>query len=140
MKRRISSVLIGIWTTGALFFSVFPATAQEEEAPSRPIRPVQSERDLGSDQSSMRLRTDETGDRVQLDSALKFETGSRPKATPPEREAEALRFHQNTVVERFENADGHGQVFLTFSADRIDLKLRSITGAEAPVAGVRPSD
>ncbi len=135
MKRRTTFVLIGIWITGALLLAVAPAGAAEGKTFADSIRPVQSEGDLAPDPSSALIGLGEGEGRVRLDSGLRFETGTR-KTTTPEREAEALRFHHNTVLERFENADSHGQVFLTFSADRIELSLRSITGAEAPVADV----
>ncbi len=127
MKRRTLSILIGIWVM-VFLFSVFPAGG-EERMLSDSVKRVQSERDIGSDRSPL------LGSEGR-DDVLEFEAGTRQRTTPPEREAEALRFHQNTVLERFQNADVHGQLFLTFSADGIDLRLRSITGAEAPVADV----
>lgn len=136
MKRRTSSVLIGIWMMGTLLFSVSPARAEEEKV-VHPVRPVQSERDLGSDRAPAVGSQDREGE-AGLNDVLQFEAG-RHETTPPEREAEALRFHQNSTLERFENADAHGQLVLSFSADGIELRLRSITGAEAPVAGVNRS-
>lgn len=121
MKKGIFSFLIGIWTVGALLISVFPAGA-EEKVPAGSIRPV-SERDLGS----VAVGPEED--------VLEFEAGAPERAIPPERQVETLRFHQNTLLERFQNTDAHGQLFLTFSADGIELRLRSLTGAEAPVAG-----
>ena len=138
MKRQIIFIFIGIWMAGALLLSVSPVRAEDGEALSRSIRPVQTERDLAADPSSARITTDKGGGRVHLNSALRFEAG-RHKSTQPERQAEALRLHRNTLLDRFQNADAHGQVLLTFSENRIDLNLRSITGAEAPIAGVTRS-
>lgn len=137
MKRRASSVLIGLGMMGTLLFSVSPAGAEEGKV-VHPVKPIQSERDLGSD----RVPTAGSGGREGegLNDVLQFEAG-RDGTTSPEREAEALRFHQNSTLERFENADAHGQLVLSFSADGMELRLRSITGAEAPVAGVnRPPE
>lgn len=131
MKRRTGLVLIGIWM-GTLLFGFFPAGAEGEKV-VHPVRPVQSERDLGSNRApAVGSEDPEAG--AGLDDVLLFEAGRGE--TPPEREAEALRFHQNSTLERFENADAHGQLVLSFSAEGAELKLRSITGAEAPAAGV----
>ncbi|NKE73341.1 hypothetical protein [Candidatus Manganitrophus noduliformans] len=133
MKRRTGLVLIGIWM-GTLLFGVFPAGAEGEKV-VHPVRPVQSERDLGSDRSATVEPEDRGGG--GLDDPLEFE--ARRETPPPQREAEALRFHQNSTLERFENADAHGQLVLSFSSEGVELKLRSITGAEAPVAGANRS-
>lgn len=133
MKRRTGLVLIGIWM-GTLLFGVFPAGAEGGKV-VHPVRPVQSERDLGSDRAPA-VGSEEAG--AGLDDVLEFEAGGG-ETPPPEREAEALRFHQNSTLERFENADAHGQLVLSFSAEGVELKLRSITGAEAPVAGANRS-
>lgn len=136
MKRRASSVLIGIWMMGTLLFPLSPARAAEEEKAVHPVRPVQSEPDLGSDRApAVGSEDPEAG--AGLDDVLQFESGKGE--TPPEREGEALRFHQNSTSERFENADEHGELVLSFSAEGVELKLRSITGAEAPVAGANRS-
>lgn len=135
MKRRTGLVLIGIWM-GTLLFGVFPAGAEGEKV-VHPVRPVQSERDLGSDRAPA-VGSEDPEDGAGLNDVLQFEAG-RGETPPPEREAEALRFHQNSTLERFENADAHGQLVLSFSAEGVELKLRSITGAEAPVAGVNRS-
>lgn len=136
MKRKNISTLIGIWVTGALLFSGFPARAEEERV-VHPVKPVQSERDLGSDRAPV-AGTEDRGGGAGLNDVLQFESG-RLKTTPPEREAEALRFHQNTLLDRFENTDAHGQLALSFSSDGAELKLRSITGAEAPIVGMNRS-
>lgn len=117
---------------GTLLFGVFPVGAEGGKV-VHPVRPVQSERDLGSDRAPAVGSEEAAG----LDDVLEFEAGGGE--TPPEREAEALRFHQNSTLERFENADAHGQLVLSFSAEGVELKLRSITGAEAPVAGANRS-
>lgn len=142
MKRQGISVLIVVWMVELLLLTVpvfAPAFAEEGKPVLGSIRPVQSERDLAADSSVTDLQSDHGGGRVQMDSALKFETGTRPRPTPPERKAEALRFHQNTLLDRFGNSDSQGQVFLSFSGDGVDLNLRSITGVEAPVAEIRSS-
>lgn len=137
MKRPTLSILIGIWAMGMVLFSVFPAGAEEGERPPDSAKPVQSERDLGSNRSAP-VESKEPKEDAGLDETLQFETGRR-ETLPPEREAETLRFHQSTVLERFESADAHGQLVLSFSADRIELRFRSITGAEGPVAEMNRS-
>lgn len=143
MKRRAISALIVVWMAELLLLTAFPvftpAFAEEGKSVLGSIKPARSERDLAANSSATDLQSDHGGGRVRMDSALKFETGTRPSPTPPEREAEALRFHQNTLLDRFGNSDSHGQVFLSFSGDRVDLNLRSITGVEAPVAEIRSS-
>lgn len=137
MKWRTLSILIGIWVIGALLFSVIPAGAEKGKGPTDPVGPVQSEQDLGSDQSAV-VGPQDSG-RGGLDDTLQFE--ARRETPPPQREAEAFRFHQNTTLERFESTDEHGRLFLTFSAGGIELRLRSITGAEAPAAdGIAPAE
>jgi hypothetical protein len=137
MKQQTLSILIGIWVTGMVLFSIFPARAEEGKRLPDSVKPVQSERDLGSNRSAPVGSKEPKGD-ADLDEILQFKTARR-ETTPPEREAETLRFHQNTVLERFENADAHGQLVLSFSTEGIELRLRSITGAEAPVAGMNRS-
>ncbi len=130
MKKRTNLVLIGIGVAGALLFSGFSAEAEKGERLTDPVRPVQTERDLGADRSPA-VGPQDRGAGNGLDDILQFE--ARRETPPPEREAEALRFHQNSLLERFENADVHGQLVLSFSADGTELRLRSITGAEAPI-------
>jgi|GEM_PF-6505899 len=137
MKRVAVAVLFGIWAVGSFLYSPFQAEAEENGTFAGLAKQVQSERDLGAGPSSTLNNMDRSADRIHLDSpdtTLRFETGNRQKATPSDRKADALRYHQNTVLNEFGNADAHGQVALTFSADRLELKLRSITGEEAPIA------
>jgi len=136
MKRRTNLVLIGIGVAAALLFAGFSAGAEKGERLTDPVRPVQTERDLGSDRSPAVGPHDRGADNG-LDDVLQLE--ARRETPPPEREAEALRFHQNSLLERFENADAHGQLVLSFSADGIDLGLRSVTGADAPIVSMRRS-
>ncbi|MBI3803228.1 MAG: hypothetical protein HY282_05635 [Nitrospirae bacterium] len=131
MKRRIMAVLIGIFVTG-MFYSTLPATAEEKGVSTDATQPAQTEKDPAIDSSNGVMGMDDRGGR-RLDNSLRFEAGQ--KTPSAEREAEALRLHQTTVLDRFQGSDNHGQILLSFSEDRVDLKLRSITGAEAPVAG-----
>lgn len=131
MKGRFVGVLIGIFGAG-MFFSVFPASAEERAAPPDLAAPSGGDSALSRPAPSGEGENDKGGGR--LDNVLRFE-GGRPKTAPPERESEALRLHETTVLDRFEGADNHGQLSLSFSENRVDLNLRSITGAEAPVAG-----
>lgn len=77
--------------------------------------------------------------RARPDAAVQFESETLRKTAPEQRRDEALRLHQNTR-DRFQNADSSGQMLLSFSGGGVDLTLRSITGAEAPVATVKPRD
>lgn len=133
MKRSTISVLAGVWVTGTLLFSGFPVGAAEGEKLPGSVKPAQTERDPGSNQSA----ADGPQNRAEggLGDVLQFKAETR-ETTPPEREAETLRFRKNTVLERFQNADAHGQLVLSFSADGVELRLRSITGAEAPIVGM----
>jgi hypothetical protein len=137
MKWPTLSILIGIWVTGMVLFSVFPAGAEEGKRLPDSVKPVQSERDLGPNRSAP-VESKEPKEDADLDETLQFEA-TRRETTPPEREAETLRFHQSTVLERFENADAHGQLVFSFSTEGIELRLRSITGAEAPVVSMNRS-
>lgn len=129
MKRRTGLILIGIWM-GAFLFSASPSKAEKEKV-VEPVRPVQSERSFDR---SPAAGSENPEDGIGLDDVLQFKAGG--DETPlPEREAEALRFHQNATLERFENADAHGELVLSFSDDGVELRLRSITGSEAPAAG-----
>ena len=70
---------------------------------------------------------------VRAEDSLHFETKAYRRTIRKDREMEALRFHQNTLLSRFQNTDNQGQVFLTFSGDGVDLNLRNPNGSEAPV-------
>ena len=132
----IMVVLIGVGIGG-----FFPAAAQ--------IAPVvQTEGTAtapGPDRQPRTLLPDHTltegirPHRARPDAAVQFESEAPRKTAPEQRRDEALRLHQNTL-DRFQNADSSGQMLLSFSGGGVDLTLRSITGAEAPVATVKPRD
>jgi hypothetical protein len=70
--------------------------------------------------------------------ALHFESKAYRRTIRKDRQMEALRFHQNTLLSRFQNTDNQGQAFLSFSGDGVDLNLRSPNGAEAPIGHLDP--
>lgn len=73
--------------------------------------------------------------RIYFDQFLQFEAKAHRETIPTERE-EAIRLHQSMLIDRFQGADAQGQVFLSFSVDRIELMLRSIGGVKAPAVGL----
>jgi hypothetical protein len=111
MKPRwtIVMIAIGIWLGGIL-----PSTAQSP--------PTQSTPPEGAEQSDP-------------DTTLEFESETPERISPTDREEEAIRFHEHTVLDRFENSDDQGQLFLSFPFEGgADLVLRGANGAEAPIA------
>lgn len=100
---------------------------------SAPAEPAQKE---GSADHALGLRQQ----RARPDAAVQFESEAPRKALPEQRRDEALRFHHN-LLDRFQNADSTGQFLLSFSErGRVDLTLRSVTGAEAPLATLKPRE
>lgn len=77
-------------------------------------------------------RPAETGPEVPL----RFELRTHREPAPTRREDEAIRFHQNTLLNRFQSADAQGQALLSFSGRGMDLALRNNNGNEAPLASV----
>lgn len=134
MKQEI----IGIGALVVFLFAQPPARSEEAVLGSK-IRPVQVESNFASEGSAPSKQPDAGGSAPRSESILPLQTSSKGRTTGPERESQALKFHKNSLLDRFGGADAHGQILLSFSANRIDLMLRSITGEEAPVAGVNPS-
>jgi hypothetical protein len=111
MKPRWTLVIIAI---GIWFGGILPSGAQSPPAQSGPPE--------GAEQSNP-------------DAILQFESEAPARIAPTDREEEAVRFHEHTVLDRFENSDDQGQLFLSFSFDgKADLVLRGTNGAEAPIA------
>lgn len=138
MKRRFAMIIIVIWVGAG---SIFPAAVRSslmEDAgagvsPSTPLVSTESspERSPAPSPSKGGWRG-----RIHLNPSLQFETKADQGTIPSEREAEAIRFHQNNLLNRFQNADSQGQIFLSFFANRVELMFRSVSGAEAPVVGL----
>ena len=133
MKQTIS-FFIEIGLIGTLLSPVFLCML-EEGALANSIRPVQSERDTAPEPSSLLNPLNNGEEPSQVDNNLHLKNGAR-RAPRPARKVQALQFHRNTLLNRFQNADSHGQMLLTFSRNRIDLHIRNISGAEAPIAGM----
>src|SRR5579871_834305 len=132
MKPQIIYIFIGIGTLVVLLFPA-PRAMSEEGAPGGGISTIQAERNLAPEDTASLKQSDAGGSALRSESILPLQARSNRRATAPERESQALEFHQNTLLDRFGGADNHGQIFLSFSANRIDLMLRSLTGEEAPV-------
>lgn len=73
---------------------------------------------------------------IYFDHSLQFEAKAHRETIPTERKEEAVRLHQSMLLDRFQGADAQGEVFLSFSVDRIKLMTRSIAGVEAPAVGL----
>ncbi|MFY9270431.1 MAG: hypothetical protein WAO55_11870 [Candidatus Manganitrophaceae bacterium] len=131
MKSRFFTILTGVLIAGVIFPPlIFPGSIEGRE--TIPAEGNSStERPLSADRpEEMSLAP------IRHDGPFWFDRKTGGRMTTPEREAEAIRFHQNSILDQFQNTDAHGSVFLSFSRNRISVKLRSITGAEAPVADI----
>ena len=108
---------------------------EEKAAAASSTRLVQTE--VSSDRPPVMSRPKASWRRrIYFDQSLQFEAKAHRETIPTEREEEAIRLHQNLLLDRFQGADSRGQVFLSFSADRIELILRGISGVEAPAVGL----
>jgi hypothetical protein len=131
----ITVALIGVGIGG--FFPSFaqlppssPVQEGETNAPAMAPAPKEAPTDhaLGRQQ------------RARPDAAVQFESETRRRTIPEQRRDESIRLHQNSL-DRFENADSSGQLLLSFSGGGgVDLTLRNITGAEAPVTTLKPHE
>lgn len=139
-----------LWIVIPLFIGVgvgevFPSTAEESSTRLEEHQPSSSTGSTQIESPSDAAPPSTPSEPGQQEPArpkdpLQFESEARRRTIRKDRQEEALRFHQNTLSERFQGADSKGQIFLSFSGDGVDLVLRNITGAEAPVGHLDPPD
>ena len=134
MKPLLTAILIVVGvSTGALPPSAAQSSSTEEKAQVSPPSEsalTESPPNPAPPSTPSEIIEEEP---VRAEDSLHFETKAYRRTIRKDREMEALRFHQNTLLSRFQNTHNQGQVFLTFSGDGVDLNLRNPNGSEAPV-------
>ncbi len=142
MKQQLIKNAIAVWVAaGSIFLSAVPSFSMENEKGegSSSTRSIQTE--APPDRSPVMSRPERNWRRrIYFNPSLQFEAKveakTRRETIPAERKEAAVRLHQNMLIDRFQGADAQGQVFLSFSVDRIELMMRSIVGVEAPAVGL----
>lgn len=138
MKQQLIKNAIAVWlAAGLIFLSAVPSSSMDEEkaAAASSTRLVQTE--ASPDRSPVMSRPERNWRRrIYFNPSLQFEAKAHRETIPTEREAEAVRLHQSMLLDRFQGTDAQGQVFLSFSVDRIEFMTRNIAGVEAPAVGL----
>lgn len=138
MKQQLIKNAIAVWVAaGSIFLSAVPSFSMENKKGegSSPTRSIQTE--APPDRSPVMSRPERNWRRrIYFNPSLQFEAKARRETIPTERKEEAVRLHQSMLFDRFQGGDAQGEVFLSFSVDRIELMTRSIAGVEAPAVGL----